>query len=245
MRILIADDESPARQRLRAMLDEMGGHEIVGEAASGLEVIEQLGKSAAEIVLLDIRMPGMDGLETARHLCNLDPAPAVIFTTAYQEHALSAFETDAADYLLKPIRRERLAQALDRAQVISRGRLAELREREPGAQARSHLSSMIQGRIELAAVSEIRYFRAEQKYVTAARPGGELLLDESLKNLEEEFGEQFLRVHRNALVALQHVESLDRDAEGNHVIRLKDIETPLKVSRRHLSQVRKTLRNRG
>jgi len=245
MRVLIADDEQPARQRLRVMLEEIGGHEIVGEAASGIEVISQLDTATPEVILLDIRMPGMDGLETAQHLSKLTPAPAVIFTTAYQDHALAAFETDAVDYLLKPIRRERLAQAIERAQVVSRGRLAGLREHDTAPQARRYLSALIQGRIELASVSDIRYFRAEQKYVSAAWPGGELLLDEALKTLEEEFCDQFLRIHRNALVAIKHVVRLERDADGNHVIILQDMDKPLKVSRRHLSQVRKALRNMG
>lgn len=245
MRILIADDERPARERLRAMVEELGDHEVVGEAASGIEVIQQLGTASPDLVLLDIRMPGMDGLETARHLCKLTPAPAVVFTTAYQDHALAAFDIDAVDYLLKPIRRERLVQALDRARIVSRGRLAGLPERDKASLARSYLSAVIQGRIELASVSDIRYFRAEQKYVTAAWPGGELLLDESLKALEKEFSDQFLRIHRNALVAIRHVERLERDNEGNHVIYLRDEERPLKISRRHLSQVRKALRNVG
>ena len=243
MRILIADDEQPARERLRAIVDELGDHEVVGEAASGIEVIQQLGTASPDIVLLDIRMPGMDGLEAARHLCKLTPAPAVIFTTAYQDHALAAFDTDAVDYLLKPIRRERLAQALERAQVVSRGRLADLRADNPASQARGYLSAVIQGRIELASIHEIRYFRAEQKYVTAAWAGGEMLLDESLKALEKEFTGQFLRIHRNALVAIKHILRLERDAEGSHVITLRDIDNPLKVSRRHLSHVRKVLKN--
>lgn len=246
MRILIADDEQPARNRLRTMVEAIGDHEIVAEAANGLEVIDQLATASPEVILLDIRMPDLDGLETAQHLCQLAPAPAVIFTTAYQEHALAAFETDAVDYLLKPIRHDRLAQALERAQIVSRGRLAELREQDSDApQTRSYLSSVVQGRIQLASVSEIRYFRADQKYVTAAWPGGELLLDESLKGLEQEFGNRFLRIHRNALVALSHIERFERDGDGNHVMQLRDVESPLKVSRRHLSQVRKTLKHIG
>lgn len=245
MRILIADDEQPARERLRALVEDIGGHEVVAEAGNGLEVIARLEPAQPDVVLLDIRMPGMDGLETADHLGKLTPAPAVIFTTAYQDHALAAFESNAVDYLLKPIRRERLAQAFARAEVVSRGRLAEIRREESTNAARSYLSAVIQGRIQLASLAEIRYFRAEQKYVTAAWPGGELLLDESLKQLEDEFGDQFLRIHRNALVALRHVTSLARDNDGTHEIHLRDMDTALKVSRRHLSQVRKRLRGIG
>lgn len=242
MRILIADDERPARERLHSLLDDMGNHEIVGEAGTGLEVISQIDSTRPEVVLLDIRMPGMDGLETAHHLSQLNPAPAVIFTTAYQEHALAAFESNAVDYLLKPVKRERLQEALQRAQVVSRGRLATLRERDPQAPARNYLSAVVQGRIQLASVADICYFRAEQKYITAAWPGGELLLDESLKTLEEEFAGQFLRIHRNALVALRHIQRLDRDAEGNYNIVLHGISEPLRISRRHLSHVRRVLR---
>lgn len=242
MRILIADDERPARERLRHLLDGLDGYEVIGEAGSGLEVISQIDSAQPEVVLLDIRMPGMDGLETARHLCQLNPAPAVIFTTAYQEHALAAFESNAVDYLLKPIRRERLQEALQRAQVVSRGRLAALREHDPQAPARNYLSAVVQGRIQLASVADICYFRAEQKYITAAWPGGELLLDESLKTLEDEFTGQFLRIHRNALVALRHIQRLDRDAQGNHIIIMHGMSQPLSVSRRHLSHVRRVLR---
>lgn len=247
MRILIADDEPPARDRLQALVEDIGGHEIIAEAGNGLEVIEQLAEARPDLVLLDIRMPGMDGLETARHLCKLTPAPAVIFTTAYEEHALAAFESDAVDYLLKPIRRDRLAQALERARVVTQGRLAELIHppHGEGGGIRRYLSAIVQGRIHLASVADIRFFRAEQKYVTAAWPGGELLLDESLKDLEAEFGNRFLRVHRNALVALPHVERLDRDDDGNYEIRLRGLSETLKVSRRHLSNVRKALRAPG
>ncbi|MCS3904161.1 two-component system response regulator AlgR [Methylohalomonas lacus] len=245
MRILIADDEQPARERLRALVEDIGGHDVVAEAGNGIEVIAQLEPAQPDVVLLDIRMPGMDGLETADHLSKLTPAPAVIFTTAYQDHALAAFESNAVDYLLKPIRRDRLAQAFARAEVVSRGRLAEIRREENSNVARSYLSAVIQGRIQLASLADIRYFRAEQKYVTAAWPDGELLLDESLKQLEDEFGDQFLRIHRNALVALRHVEALKRDNDGNNEIHLRDMDTALKVSRRHLSQVRKRLRGLG
>lgn len=247
MRILIADDEPPARERLQSLLADIGGHEIVAEAGNGLEVIGQLAEARPDLVLLDIRMSDMDGMETARHLGKLMPAPAVIFTTAYEEHALAAFESDAVDYLLKPIRRDRLAQALDRARVVSQGRLAELSQHphgETGAR-RHYLSAIVQGRIQLASVAEIRFFRADQKYVTAAWPGGELLLDDSLKDLEAEFSNRFLRIHRNALVALPHVEQLDRDREGNYEIRLRGLTETLKVSRRHLSHVRKALRAFG
>lgn len=245
MRILIADDEQPARERLQAMVADIGGHEVVAEARTGTEVIAALETAQPEVLLLDIRMPSMDGLETAEHLAKLTPAPAVIFTTAYQDHALAAFESNAVDYLLKPIRRERLERALAHAEVVSRGRLAGIRREDGANSIRKYLSAVIQGRIQLASVAEIRYFRAEQKYVTAAWPDGELLLDESLKQLEEEFADQFLRIHRNALVALRHVRSLRRDSEGNHEIQLHGLATVLKVSRRHLSQVRKRLRQLG
>jgi two-component system response regulator AlgR len=242
MRVLIVDDEALARERLKSMLADLPGWQVAGEAENGLEALLRAADCSPDVVLLDIRMPEMDGLETAHHLAKLNPAPAIIFTTAYQDHALAAFEAKAVDYLLKPVRGERLKEALERASVVSRGRLAELRAGGGEGPARRFLSAVLHGRIRIAPVAEIRCFRADQKYTVAIWPQGELVLDESLKMLEAEFAGQFLRIHRNALVALQHIEQLERDPSGNYHVRLRGLPEPLAVSRRHLSRVRGVLK---
>ena len=238
MKILIVEDEALARERLGRLVLELYPECALFEAANGLDALAELSDRQAEIILLDIRMPGMDGLEFARHALNLERPPAIIFTTAYRDHALSAFETNAVDYLLKPIRRERLRTAIERARVISAAKLMAVDRPDS---RRKHLSAMFRGRLQLVAVSDIRYFKAEQKYVTAVWPGGEILVDESLAALQEEFPDQFMRVHRNALVAKNHIDSLAKTDTGGMVIRLKDMPAELGVSRRHLAAVRALL----
>ena len=238
MKILIVEDEAPARERLGRLVLELYPECALFEAANGLDALAELSDRQAEIILLDIRMPGMDGLEFARHALNLERPPAIVFTTAYRDHALSAFETNAVDYLLKPIRRERLRTAIERARVISAAKLMAVDRPDS---RRKHLSAMFRGRLQLVAVSDIRYFKAEQKYVTAAWPGGEILVDESLAALQEEFPDQFMRIHRNALVAKSHIDSLAKTDTGGMVIRLKDMPAELGVSRRHLAAVRALL----
>jgi len=240
MRVLVVDDEAPARARLRQILTEMPEVEVVGEAANGHDALTVVAEQAPDTVLLDIRMPGMDGLETARHLAAAEGGPAVIFTTAYGEHALAAFEAQAVDYLLKPVRRERLAQALTRAARLTPERAAAL---EPGRQ-RTHLSYHRHGRIELVPVAEVCFFRAEQKYVVARHAGGEALLEEPLKALEDEFGDRFVRIHRNALVARDRLAALERDpATGGHRLRLRGCPDAVTVSRRQLPLIRQLLRS--
>jgi two-component system response regulator AlgR len=241
LRLLVVDDEPPARARLRALVDEIGGAEVVAEAASGLQALELAQTLEPEVVLLDIRMPGMDGVEVARHLSRLPRPPAVVFTTAYEAHALAAFEVHAVDYLLKPIRKERLAEALARVRQ-RRPRETYDAFADPGS-VRTHVSAVQHGRLRLVAVGEVRYFLADQKYVAAGFPGGELLLEESLRQLETELGERFLRVHRNALVALAHVEALEREADGLFRVRLQGVPIRPAISRRLLAAVRQRLRN--
>ena len=239
MKILIVDDEGPARERLKGMLGEIDPAYALSEADSGLTALIAADRDRPDIILMDIRMPGMDGLEAAYHLTSFNPQPAVIFTTAYQDHAIQAFEANAVDYLLKPIRRERLAEALQRAGVISRARLRELDQEQPQSQTRSHLISTGRGRIELIPVQEIAYLKAEQKYVTAGWHGRELLVDEALKSLESEFGDRFLRIHRNALVSMDHVSGLEKAADGSFQVMIENGDVGLTVSRRHLHAVRK------
>ena len=240
MKLLIADDEALARARLRAMVEEIGGYQLVGEAANGEDALRAYREHLPEIVLLDIHMPGMDGLAVARELAAEARPPAVIFTTAYQQHALQAFEAHATGYLLKPIRKARLQEALQAAQRMNRSQLSAAEPEQPGARASLSVSS--RGNIRLIELDDIFYLRAEQKYVVVRHTQGSDLLDESLKSLEEEFAERFIRVHRNALAARRYLEGLEKDALGRSQLRLRGLDERLEVSRRHLPDLRKLLR---
>lgn len=240
MRVLIVDDEAPARARLRRLIDEIDGFEIVGEATDGQAALEAQRHLQPDVLLLDIRMPGMDGMETAHHLAKLAQPPAVIFTTAYGEHALEAFEAEARDYLVKPVRKERLAQALSRVQ-----RLVATEDNDSSDGARSHLTVRKHSGLQLIPFNEITYFQADNKYVTAYLQGREELLEESLKQLEEEFSSQLLRIHRNALVSLDALNGMEKDGEGRCYVTLQGIGRGPEISRRHLAQVRRVLKEKG
>lgn len=239
MRILIVDDERPARERLADQLREIQRCEIAGEAASGREALTLCERLRPDVALLDIRMPGMDGIETARHMSRLANPPAVIFTTAYDEYAIEAFEAEAVGYLLKPIRRGKLEQALERAARLSGGQIAGIADT---GERRRHLCARVRDELRLIPVGDIYYFQADQKYVRACHRHGEDLLDESLKSLEEEFAPDFCRIHRNSLVALEHLEALDKDADGKPVVRFRRTEHTLPVSRRHVGEIRQRLK---
>jgi len=240
MKVLIVDDEQLARDRLARMLGALEGYEVAGEAAHGVAALEQTQALQPEVVLLDIRMPGMDGLEAARHLAMLEEPPAVIFCTAYEEHAVQAFDLQAVGYLLKPVRKDNLAAALEKAQRVNKAQLAALGD--PDDQRRTHISARTRRGIELIPLQDVRYFQADQKYVTVRHSAGEVIIDEPLRDLEVEFGEAFVRIHRNALVAVQHIEGLERLAAGRGRIRLRDVDEALEVSRRRLSGVRRLMK---
>ena len=242
MKVLIVDDEPPARQRLARLLREVPEVELVGEAGNGRAALEACAANNPDLVLLDISMPGMDGLEAAAHLAGLPQPPAVVFVTAYDEFALRAFEAQAVDYLLKPVRRERLFQALERAQRLTRAQLQSIEEERPDSTGRGHLSVQHQGRLLLIPVEDIVCFQADQKYVAVHHRGGEHLVDESLKNLEQEFGERFLRIHRNSLVARHALLGMERDREGRYHALLAGSELRPEVSRRQVSEVKKVLK---
>jgi two-component system response regulator AlgR len=237
IKVLIVDDEQLARDRLARMVTGFADYEVVGEAANGIDAVQQAAALQPEVVLLDIRMPGMDGLEAARHFVEIEEPPAVIFCTAYEEHAVEAFDLQAVGYLLKPVRKENLEGALGKAQRVNKAQLAALAD--DANPRRSHISARTRRGIELIPVDEVRYFQADQKYVTVRHCEGEIIVDETLRDLEDEFGNQFVRVHRNALVAVRHIVGLDRSSDGHYQIRLKDVDESLDISRRHIAGVRK------
>jgi two-component system, LytTR family, response regulator AlgR len=241
MRVLVCDDEKLARDRLVRLVTVLPDVEVVGEAENGRDAVMLAQSVRPDVVLMDIRMPDMDGIEAARHMLKLEHAPAVIFCTAYDQHALEAFKVQAVDYLLKPVSREELAKVLSRVKGLNRPRLEALEQEvgEPGQ--RRHISARTHRGIELVPVDDIRYFLADQKYVTVKHPGGEVLIDETLKELEDEFGERFLRIHRNALVAAAWLEGMELAPAGHHQVRLKGVEEKLVVSRRHVAGLRKMM----
>jgi two-component system response regulator AlgR len=237
LRVVVADDEAPARSRLRDLLEDCAASmalEVVGDAPNGRALLDLLEHTEADVVLLDIRMPEMDGIEVAQHLQKLPDPPNVIFTTAYDSYALQAFELHAVDYLLKPIRLRRLFDALSRVRTITPLSLDVLQKLTP--EPRRHISVQERGRVILVPVDKILYLRAELKYVTIRTAEREYLLEESLTRLETEFGTRFVRIHRSCLVARDYVESFERqaegDAEGQWVVKLRDLDERLPVSRR-------------
>ncbi len=245
MRILIVDDEALARERVARIVNEQPDHEVVGEAENGQEALRKIDELLPDIVLLDIRMPGMDGLEVARHLVDMDEPPAVIFLTAYDEYALEAFKVHAVDYLLKPLRAERLTEALGKVIKPNKKQWKALNQNEDGTpKARTHISSRTRKGIVLVPVDDILYFRAEHKYVTVRHKDGEVLIEDTLKELEAEFGERYLRIHRNCLISLDDIQALEKNINGQPCIRLRGLEDEaLDVSRRHVAHVRQVMNN--
>jgi two-component system response regulator AlgR len=244
LRILIIDDEPPARDRLKRLVEELGSCQCVGEGANGQDALQLADQLKPDVILLDIRMPGMDGVEAARHLAEFDTPPAVIFTTAYDQYALDAFETQAVGYLLKPVRREKLERALEGATRPTRAQLAKLSKVSPAATRRSHIAVRTREALKLLAVDEIRAFIADQKYTTIRHPDGEHLIEESLRSLEDEFDPDFVRIHRSALVALRHIEAVERVADGGYAVRLRGTAEPLAVSRRLGGELLRRIRAR-
>jgi two-component system, LytTR family, response regulator AlgR len=242
MKLLIVDDEPPARDRLRRLLEEIGDCEVVAEAGNGEEALAMCGDAQPDIVLLDIRMPGLSGIEVARHIDTLEDPPAVIFTTAYDQYAVEAFETEAVGYLLKPVRKEKLAHALRHAGRISPTRLAKVARSAGIEHRREQICARLGEQLRLIPVADIYYFLADQKYITVRHKGGENLIDESLKTLAEEFSSDFVRIHRNALVAEKQISAVERTEDGQYVVRVRDCSAVLQVSRRHSSELLRRIR---
>lgn len=249
MRVVIVDDEPLARERLRRLLQEFPGYEIVGEAGDGETALDVIDEEEPDLVLLDIRMGGIDGLQVARQLQELEVPPAVIFTTAYSEHALSAFDANAQAYLLKPIRLEKLKDALLRLRKPTRAQKPQAAQ-PAGTDARPKrefvLATTRDGLVRIP-IDDVLYFLADQKYTTVCHMHGEVLIEESLKTLEDDFAPWFLRIHRKALVATRFIASLERDRQGeqHHWLKVKHATNPLPVSRRRLADVRRFMTDQG
>ncbi len=244
LQALIVDDETLARSRLRTLLGDCTAPAVAvgGEAANATQAIELLRKQSFDVALLDIHMPGADGLTLARTLRELPRAPAIVFVTAHAEHAVQAFEIEAVDYLTKPVRLERLQQALQKVE-----RLLQSRQAQKPDFPEECLVIQERGRTERVPLSEVLYFKAELKYITVRTAAKSYILDGALSELEEKYPAQFLRIHRNALVARRAVRALEKhydpeEGEG-WAVRLNGIEEVLSVSRRQLSAVREAIAN--
>jgi two-component system response regulator AlgR len=250
MRVFIVDDEAPARSRLRVLLADIRNefpNEVVGEAANGVEAVAQIVPGEVDVVLADIRMPSMDGIELARHLGRLSPAPGVVFTTAYDQYAVQAFELNAIDYLVKPVRAQRLVAALQKAQRS--GPPSQEALQKAASEGRRHFSVGERGRILLVPVADVLYLRAELKYVTARTVEREYVLDESLTHLETEFAETFVRVHRSCLIARRAIAGFERTqddaAEAQWSVIVRGSNERLPVSRRQWSIVKGAMVEKG
>lgn len=252
LKILLVDDEPLARERLRTVLGDLASQwpsQVVGEASNGQEALDFLREQPVDLVMVDIRMPGMDGIELATHLARLEKSPALIFTTAYDNYALQAFDLNAIDYLLKPVRTQRLLAALQKIPgarpdpTVLTGIGQQLR-----GSGRRHLSCHERGRLLLVPVDEVLYFRADLKYVTARTVDREFLLDETLAHLESEFGDQFLRLHRAVLVARHAVAGFEKnasdDAEAYGWVLVRGVPEKLPVSRRQWAPAKALLAGR-
>jgi two-component system response regulator AlgR len=238
--VLVVDDEPLARARLVRLLQDIDGFVVVGEADNGAKALQLAQDMLADIVLMDIRMPAMDGLEAASRLAQLPTPPAVIFCTAFDQYALAAFDASALAYLLKPVRRQQLAAALQRAVSLTQAQLHAVRQLAQPTQ-KVHLSARSQRGVELIPLVDIRCLLADHKYVTVIHRGGQVLIDKSLKELEGEYPGMFVRSHRNALVATAHIEALERSPQGQYLVRLADTDYRPQVSRRHLAGLRDLL----
>lgn len=236
--VFVVDDEAPARNRIKELLADCSAQlpvECVGEASNGREALELLSEIHADVVLIDIRMPQMDGIELAQHLRKLTDPPAIIFTTAYDTYAVKAFELHAMDYLLKPMRLGRLFEALTHARNALPPSLEALQELLP--EPRKNLSIHERGKVLLIPIENVLYLRAELKYVTVRTVSNEHLIEEALSMLEKEHATRFVRIHRNCLVAKAAIDGFEKksdaeNGESHWTVKLKGLEERLPISRR-------------
>lgn len=244
MQVVVCDDEPLARERLVRIVKE-AGHEVVAQAMTGLEAIAAVKEHQPDVILLDIRMPEMDGVRCAKELNEMPQPPAIIFVTAYDHYAIAAFQSHAIGYLLKPASKEELIDALNKANQLNAAQLNELRKLEnpDTLPVRQHIAVRTHRGVNLVPIKEVYYFIADQKYVKLRHKDGMMLIDETLKEIEQEFPENVFRIHRNALINLSYLDELEALQSGHFQVRLKGVEEPLAVSRRHLSDLRDKIQN--
>lgn len=244
MRIVVCDDEPLARERLVRIVQD-SGHHVIAQAKTGAEAIMAVKEQQPDVILLDIRMPEMDGVRCAQILNELQHPPAIIFVTAYDHYAIAAFKSHAIGYLLKPANRDELLEALRNAKNLNAAQLNEMRKLEdPTARPiREHIAARTHRGVELIKLQDIYYFTADQKYVKVRHKDGIVLIDDTLKELEQEFGERLFRVHRNAIINLSFLDFLEAIDTGQYQVRFKGIEENLAVSRRHLPALREKIQS--
>ena len=243
MDILICDDEPLALERLSRLVTQLG-HRVIAQASHGQEAIDFAREYEPDVILLDIQMPGMDGLTCAQHLRLLEPMPAIVFCTAYDDHALAAFKSNAEGYLLKPVMQQELQQVLDHLTKLTQAQMSNLKQKENMEELqikRHQIAARTYRGVELVPVENIYYFLADQKYVTVRHKNGSVLIDETLKELEQEFGDQFIRIHRNALVSVHYLDGLEVVSSGQYQVRCRELDERLAVSRRHLPNLRERI----
>ena len=245
MNIVVCDDEKLARDRLVRLLLALG-HTIVAEASNGIEALAAVKQFQPDVIILDIQMPQQDGLSCAMHISSLATPPAIIFCTAFDQYAIDAFQTHAIAYLLKPISQSDLANALQKATKLTQAQLrafAPSEQHTAATKTRQHITARTYRGVELIPIDEIYYFLADQKYVMVRHKHGQVLIDETLKELETEFGNQFIRIHRNALLSLKYLDGLELLSNGQYQARCREIDQKLMISRRHLAHIKERMQH--
>jgi len=244
MDILICDDEPLAVERLSRLVSQLG-HQVIATAQHGKQALEMVQQFEPDVVLLDIQMPEMDGLSCAQHLAHFNPMPAIVFCTAFDEHALQAIQSQAKGYLLKPIAKDELETVLGNVTKLTQAQLTQIEKKELMEEnvQRQQIAAKTYRGLELIPVENIYYFLADQKYVTVRHKNGSVLIDETLKDLETEFSDRFIRIHRNALISLDYLDGLEMVASGQYQARCRELEERLAVSRRHLPLLRERMQN--
>ncbi len=244
MDILICDDEPLAVERLSRLVSQLG-HQVIATAQHGKQALEMVQQFEPDVVLLDIQMPEMDGLSCAQHLAYFNPMPAIVFCTAFDEHALQAIQSQAKGYLLKPIAKDELETVLGNVTKLTQAQLTQIEKKELMEEKvqRQQIAAKTYRGLELIPVENIYYFLADQKYVTVRHKNGSVLIDETLKDLETEFSDRFIRIHRNALISLDYLDGLEMVASGQYQARCRELEERLAVSRRHLPLLRERMQN--